>query len=205
MGLREIKKEQTRQAIADAGMGLFVTRGFDHVTVAEIAREAGVSEKTVFNYFPTKEDIFFDEVPERLEALSEAVRRRDPNQSLVEAMHGLHAEQCGRLASPGFAHFSRTIAESAALQAKEMEVMGLFTDHLAATIREELGVHPADAQVAANLLMSVHWQFFRNARAHALAGRSGPAAARRLRNDLDRAYRLLEHGLSALEPAPSAG
>jgi AcrR family transcriptional regulator len=205
MGLRETKKEQTRQAIADAGMGLFVTRGFDYVTVAEIAREAGVSEKTVFNYFPTKEDIFFDEVPERLEALSEAVRRRDPNQSLVEAMHGLHAEQCGRLASPGFAHFSRAIAESAALQAKEMEVMGLFTDHLAATIREELGVHPADAQVAANLLMSVHWQFFRNARAHALAGRSGPAAARRLRNDLDRAYRLLEHGLSTLEPAPSAG
>ena len=205
MGLRESKKLQTRQAIAATGMRLFVKRGFDHVTVGEIASEAGVSEKTVFNYFPTKEDIFFDEVPERLEALRDAVRTRRPDQSLLETMHQLHAKQCGRLASPGFAQFSRTIAESAALQAKETEVMAQFTDHLAATIREELGIHPADAQIAANLLMSVHWQFFRNARAHALAGRSGPTAVRHLRRDLDRAYRLLEHGLGSLETAPSVG
>jgi AcrR family transcriptional regulator len=203
MGLRETKKLQTRQAIAAAGMRLFVTRGFDHVTVGEVAREAGVSEKTVFNYFPTKEDIFFDEVPDRLEALTETVRERRPGQSLVEAMHELHAKQCGRLASPRFAHFARTIAESPALQAKEIEVMAHFTDHLAAAIHEELGLHPADAQIAANLLMSVHWQFFRNARTHALAGRTGPNAVRRLRRDLERAYRLLEHGLGALETAPT--
>jgi AcrR family transcriptional regulator len=205
MGLRETKKLETRRAIAAAGMRLFVTRGFNHVTVGDIARDAGVSEKTVFNYFPTKEDIFFDEVPERLEALTDAVRARRAGQSLIETMHQLHAKQCGRLASPGFAHFSRTISESPALQAKETEVMAQFTDHLAATIREELGVHPADAQIAANLLMSVHWQFFRNARAHALAGRSGPATVRRLRGELDRAYRLLEHGLGELETTPSAG
>jgi AcrR family transcriptional regulator len=205
MGLREAKKASTREAIAGAAMGLFVTRGFDHVTVAEIARAANVSEKTVFNYFPTKEDIFFDEVPERLEALTDAVRSRNPGQSLVEAMHGLHSQQTGRLASPAFVHFARTIAESPALQAKEIEVMAEFTDHLAATIREEFGVHPADSQMAANLLMSVHWQLFRNARAQALAGRSGPAAAKRLRADLDRAYRLLEHGLGALEPAATGG
>jgi AcrR family transcriptional regulator len=205
MGLRESKKLQTRQAIAATAMRLFVTRGFDHVTVGEIARETGVSEKTVFNYFPTKEDIFFDEVPERLEALTDAVCARRPGQSLVETMHQLHAKQCGRLASPGFARFSRMIAESPALQAKETEVMAQFTDHLAATIHEELGVHPSDAQIAANLLMSVHWQFFRNAREQALAGRSGPTAVRHLRRDLDRAYRLLEHGLGALETAPSAG
>ena len=205
MGLRESKKLQTRQAIAATGMRLFVKCGFDHVTVGEIASEAGVSEKTVFNYFPTKEDIFFDEVPERLEALRDAVRTRRPDQSLLETMHQLHAKQCGRLASPGFAQFSRTIAESPALQAKETEVMAQFTDHLAATIREELSLHPADAQIAANLLMSVHWQFFRNARAHALAGRSGQTAVRHLRRDLDRAYRLLEHGLGSLETAPSAG
>jgi AcrR family transcriptional regulator len=202
MGLRETKKLQTRHAIAEAAMGLFVTRGFDHVTVGEIAREAGVSEKTVFNYFPTKEDIFFDEVPERLEALAEAIRGRAAGQSLIDAMHGLHSKECGRFASPHFAHFARTIAESPALQAKEMEVMGQFTDHLAGTIRDELGVHPADAQIAANLLMSVHWQFFRDARTHALAGRSGPTAVRRLRKDLERAYRLLEHGLGALDGAP---
>jgi len=205
MGLRETKKLETRRAIAAAGMRLFVTRGFDHVTVGEVAREAGVSEKTVFNYFPTKEDIFFDEVPERLEALSEAVSGRRPDQSLVAAMHDLHAAQSKRLASPGFVRFARVIDESPALQAKEVEVMAQFTDALAATILDELGAHPADAQIAANLLMSVHWQFFRNARAHARAGRSGPATARRLRADLDRAYRLLEHGLAVLEAPVSAG
>src|SRR5215472_19309768 len=115
MGLRESKKLQTRRAIAATGMRLFVTRGFDHVTVGEIAREAGVSEKTVFNYFPSKEDIFFDEVPERLEALTEAIRGRRPGQSLVETMRELQRKQCGRLASPGFAHFAQAIAESPAL------------------------------------------------------------------------------------------
>ncbi|HET8751325.1 MAG TPA: TetR family transcriptional regulator [Gaiellaceae bacterium] len=203
MGLRETKKLQTRQAIAAAGMRLFVKRGFDHVTVGDIADEAGVSEKTVFNYFPTKEDVFFDEVPERLEALADAVRQREPTQTLVGAMHTLHDSQCSRLASPGFAHFARVIEESPALQAKEVEVMAQFSGVLAATIQEELALHPADAQIAANLLMSVHWQFFRNARTHALAGRSGPSAVRRLRQDLERAYRLLEHGLGALDGAPA--
>jgi AcrR family transcriptional regulator len=199
MGLRETKKLQTRQAIADSAMCLFVQRGFDHVTVGDVARQAGVSEKTVFNYFPTKEDIFFDEVPERLAALGDTVRDRQPGQSLVEAMHEHHAAQAGRLGSPGFAHFARIIEESPALQAKEVEVMAEFADHLAATIRREFRLHPADAQTAANLFMSVHWQFFRNARKQALAGRSGPAAVRRLRSDLERAYRLLEHGLGALD------
>ena len=59
MGLRELKKEQTRQLIADTAWRLFADRGFDRVTVAEIAREAQVAEATVFNYFPTKEDLFY--------------------------------------------------------------------------------------------------------------------------------------------------
>jgi AcrR family transcriptional regulator len=198
VGLRETKKLQTRQAIAESAMELFVTRGFEHVTVAEIAAAAGVSEKTVFNYFPTKEDIFFDEVPERLAALADAIRSRASGEPFTAPLRALHVAQCSRLSSSGFAHFARVIEESPALQAKEVEVMARFTDVLAATIRAELGVHEVDAQLAANLLMSVHWQLFRNARAHALAGRSGPAAARRLRADVDRAYRLLEHGLAGL-------
>jgi AcrR family transcriptional regulator len=201
MGLRETKKLHTRQAIAAAGMRLFVQRGFDRVTVAEIAQAAGVSEKTVFNYFPAKEDVFFDEVPERLAALVQAIRERAPGETVVAAVHRLQASQTDRLASPAFVHFARVIEESPALQAKEVQVMASFTDVLAPAIRDELGVDDAEAQIAANLLMSVHWQLFRNARAQALAGRSGPAAARRLRADLDRAYRLLEHGLGELERA----
>jgi AcrR family transcriptional regulator len=201
VGLRESKKLRTRQEIADTAMRLFVKRGFDHVTVAEVAEAAGVSEKTVFNYFPTKEDLFFDEVPARQAAAVDAIRQRRPSESVVAALRRLQARECPRLCSPGFATFARIIEECPALQAKELAVMASFADVLAGAIRRELGAHEVDAKIAANVLVSVHWQLFRNARAQALEGRHGPAAVRRLRRDLDRAYRLLEHGLGALEPA----
>jgi AcrR family transcriptional regulator len=205
MGLRQVKKEATRREIADTAMRLFVARGFDHVTVAEVAAEARVSEKTVFNYFPTKEDLFFDEVPERRAALAAAIRDRAPGQSVVAALRRLQDGECPRLCSVAFATFARIIEESPALQAKELEVMAALTETLAGSIRDELGVPALDASVAANMLVGVHWQLFRNARTQALAGRHGPGAVRRLRADLDRAYRLLEHGLGALDDAGSHG
>jgi AcrR family transcriptional regulator len=198
MGLRETKKLKTRQEIAGKAMGLFARRGFDHVTVAEVAEAAGVSEKTVFNYFPTKEDLFWDEVPEREAAMVEAVRNRQPGESIAAALERLQRGNSERLSSPQFATFARIIEESRTLQAKELEIMARYTDALAAAIADELGAHELDARVAANVLVSVQWQHFRNARGHALAGRHGPAAARRLRSELKRAYRLLEHGLSQL-------
>jgi AcrR family transcriptional regulator len=208
VGLRETKKQETRREIADTAMRLFVQRGFDRVTVAEVAAAARVSEKTVFNYFPTKEDLFFDEVPEREDRIVEAVRDRTPGEPVVAALRRLQAGECPRLCSPGFAIFARIIEESPALQAKELEVMARLTETLAGALRDEAGVHAVDAQIAANMLVGVHWQLFRTARAQALAGRSGPAAVRKLRSDLDRAYRLLEHGLGALEhgaPRQAAG
>src|SRR5436189_844649 len=107
MGLRESKKERTRIEIAGTAMRLFATRGFDHVTVAEVAAAAAVSEKTVFNYFPTKEDLFYDEVPARAAALAEAIRSRAPGESILSALRQLQAAECPRLSSPGFAAFAR--------------------------------------------------------------------------------------------------
>ena len=202
MGLRETKKLATRQQLAEVAMRLFATRGFDAVTVAEVAAEAGVSQKTVFNYFPTKEDLFFDEVPERVQAVADAIHHRPPGESIVGALRRLQVGQCGRLCSPGFAVFARIIEESPALQAKELEVMALMAQALAASLQEE-GVDERDARIAAGLLVSVHRQFFRAARTQALAGKHGPAAERRLRSDLERAYALLEHGLHGLGAVPS--
>jgi AcrR family transcriptional regulator len=199
VGLREYKKLRTRQEIADQAMQLFATRGFDRVTVAEVAAAAGISEKTVFNYFRTKEDLFFDETPKREAALVEAIRGRKPGESILSALRRLQVEECPRLCSPGFATFARILEESPALKAKELEVMASFVSVLAEAIQNELGIDERDARIAANLLVSVHRQVFHAARQQALAGKNGPPAVRRLRADLDRAYRLLENGLGDLE------
>jgi AcrR family transcriptional regulator len=198
-GLRESKKQHTRERIASEAMRLFATRGFDHVTVAEVAEAAEVSEKTVFNYFPTKEDLFFDEVPARAAAFAAAIRERAAGQSVLSALRSLQDRDSSRLTSAEFATFARIIEESPALRAKELAVMRFFADTLADTLRAELGVSEVDARVAATALVGVHAQFFRQARRQALEGKHGPAAARKLRSDLARAYDLLEHGLGSLE------
>lgn len=204
MGLRETKKLHMRRELADQAMRLFVERGFDKVTVADVAAAANVSQKTVYNYFATKEDLFFDEVPARAAAIVEAIRGRDLDESILGALRRLQVGECARLSSPGFATFARIIEESPALQAKELEVMAHFSQVLASAIESEAGVDARDARIAAGLLVSVHRQFFRAARQQALSGRHGAAAARRLRGDLERAYALLEHGLGDLGRARSA-
>jgi AcrR family transcriptional regulator len=204
LGLRERKKQRTRQLIADTARRLFSERGFERVTVAEIARGAEVAEATVFNYFPTKEDLFFDEVDEREAALLAAIRERRPGEPITAALRRHQLGHCGRMCSAGFASFARLIEESPHLRAKELEVMERFTRSLARALRDELGCTEVEARVAATLLVGVHWQFFVTARERALAGRHGPAAARRLRADLERAYELLEHGLAGLGASAKA-
>src|ERR1700757_2839852 len=98
-----------RSELADQAMRLFVERGFDRVTVAEIAEAAGVSEKTVFNYFPTKEDLFYDEVPERARKLAEAIHDRPEGESIIATLRRLQVADCARMCSPGFATFARVI------------------------------------------------------------------------------------------------
>ena len=205
MGLRETKKLQTRQEIADEAKRLFAVRGFDRVTVAEVAAAAGISEKTVFNYFPTKEDLFFDEVPKREALLVAAIRERESGESILAALRRLQVRECARLSSPGFANFARVIEESPALRAKELEVMAGFALVLTGAIQNELGIDERDARIAAGLLISVHRQVFQAARRQALAGKHGPAAVRRLRADLERAYDLLEHGLGGLGDSSRVG
>jgi len=99
MGLRERKKAQTRQLIAETAWRLFADRGFERVTVAEVARLADVAPATVFNYFPTKEDLFYS----RLEAfgarLLEAVAAREPGEPVLAAFRRQLLESGGLLAS----------------------------------------------------------------------------------------------------------
>src|ERR1700742_567326 len=92
-GLRERRKRETRQALSGAAMGLFAAHGFDAVTISQVADAAGVSKKTVTNYFSRKEDLVFDHAENIIRGLADAVAGRAPGESLLTAVRRDHAER----------------------------------------------------------------------------------------------------------------
>src|SRR5215831_1907800 len=85
-GLRERKKQATREALARAGLELFIERGYDETTLAEIAEAAGVSTRTIFAYFPGKEDILFATIETMRDALSRALDERPAGVDALTAL-----------------------------------------------------------------------------------------------------------------------
>src|SRR3954447_1557262 len=92
VGLRATKKARTRQTISDAATALFMERGFEEVTVAEIAEAADVSIKTVFNYFATKEDLYFDRAEELIENPPRTTPARPPGATAAGGRRALRTE-----------------------------------------------------------------------------------------------------------------
>jgi AcrR family transcriptional regulator len=201
LGLRERKKAQTRQTIADTALRLFTERGFDQVTVAEVAREAEVSEATLFNYFPTKEDLLFSRMGAYEAQLVDAVRNRDRGTSAVTALtEFLIRPQHDRLSSrdsESLATMARMITASPALLARERQVFAEHTAKLAAVLAEQTHADPEDLApwVVANALMGVHRAILDSVRRKAMDGQANPSLARDVRFQAERALVLLERGL----------
>jgi AcrR family transcriptional regulator len=202
-GLRERKKQQTRRLIADTARRLFAERSFEEVTVAEVARAADVAEATVFNYFPSKEDLFYSGLEAFEEALLSAVREREPGESVLAAFGRFVLEPRGLLAAQDddavdhLAGITRVITESPALLAREQRIFAGYTDSLAALIAEETRAR-ADAiepWVAANALMGVHRALVHYARRQVVAGTRNPQLARQVRAQGRKALAALERGL----------
>jgi AcrR family transcriptional regulator len=205
-GLRQRKKQQTRQLIADTAGGLFIDRGFDAVTVAEIARAADVSEGTVFNYFPTKEDLFYARMEAFEAELLDAVRERAPGESFLTAfgrfLLGM-LEERGLLASADketgdrLVAVSRVITDSPALLAREQQIFDRYTASLAALMSEETSAAEGDVEswVAANALMGVHRGLLDYTRRSVLAGARNPRLGRDVRGQGERSLALLREGL----------
>ncbi|SDM20816.1 TetR/AcrR family transcriptional regulator [Nonomuraea jiangxiensis] len=138
---RERKKAETRRRISDLGTLLFMERGFDNVTIGEIAEAADVSKVTVFNHFPRKEDIFFDRLPELAELLTVTVRDRPGGTSVLGALratllrHIAEGHPLGGM-DDRFRLFWGVILDSPALRARLRETVEEAEDLLASLIAE---------------------------------------------------------------------
>ncbi|QKD02392.1 TetR/AcrR family transcriptional regulator [Mesorhizobium loti] len=158
---RTRKRLVTRQAISDAATRLFIARGFDDVTVDEIAEAADVGRMTVFNHFPRKEDMFFDRDEEGREKLLEALQERDANVAPIEAIRRLAhrvatEEQPYIRFFPGSRNFVETIEKSPTLIARARAIRDELAQFVAVALAESVGREPTDpdAHLAANLVLA---------------------------------------------------
>ena len=212
LGLRERKKLRTRQLIAETAVRMFVERGFDAVPVAAVARAAEVSEATVFNYFPTKEDLVYQGMEAFEDELLASVRDRPAGESIVAAFARFVLRPRGFLGAPDedSARFliavSKMIAASPALRSREREILARYTASLADLIAEDTAADPDDLRpwVVARALIGTHQSLIEFVRRH-LADGSGDhvGLAREVWARGREALDLLEQGLAGYGAKPA--
>lgn len=199
LSLRERKKRATRQRISDVATGLFAARGFDDVTVAEVARAAEVSAMTVFNYFPRKEDLYLDRIPQAIELFTEAVRRRGPGEGPLGALRRLVLELLDQhhplsAVDDDFPPFWRIVITSPALRARAREGVEELEGALARTFAETVPGF-ADPDFAAALTVAAYRSVYVATARRLLAGESAAALADDHRARVFAAFDALEAAL----------
>ncbi|KIQ65314.1 TetR family transcriptional regulator [Kitasatospora griseola] len=196
VGLRELKKERTGRRIAEQALRLFAERGFEDVTMGEVARASEVARATLFAYYPTKESLVLAGVAG--DDLAATVADRPDGQSALAALRAHHrALAAGPVAAadlPALLTRVRVIQASPALRAAADSLRyrqrQALADVLAAEHGETAGTLMA-AQIAASLAALQERHF-----ARLVAGAPAEQADRMLAEDLELAFDLLEHGHS---------
>jgi AcrR family transcriptional regulator len=193
---------ETRRRIAGIASGLFLQRGFDAVTVAEVAKAAGVSSVTVFNHFPRKEDLFLDRAGDAADLLRAAVRERGDGVDVLEALRAMTLE----LVDAGHAltgvdvrsvPFFRTVADSPALVARSREIAGEVQQLLASELERDARFQ-GDARLFAALFVSGYAVVMVGAARRILDGESSDALADDQRERFELLFRVLRHGFERL-------
>ncbi|HEX4811585.1 MAG TPA: TetR/AcrR family transcriptional regulator [Nonomuraea sp.] len=210
-GLRARKKRETRQRIADIAMGLFIERGFDNVTVAEVARAADVSVNTVFNYFSTKEDLFADRHEMAVDLPLRVVRERAPGESVVRAfrrdfLEAIETRHWRYGLNLGGDVFARIVNASPALVARMRQIHDEREESLARLLADDLGAAPGDLtpRLAAAHLLDTARLLGRHALDRMVAGEGWETIAPELRARAEQAFDLLESGLGDYGARPPA-
>lgn len=208
-GLRERKKRLMRQQLSDTATNMFMERGFDAVRVTEIAEACGVSEKTVFNYFPTKESLILDRLESTMASLR--VDLAEPGVPPVEAALRILDDELGAMTSwlaaqddPAWAaaairRFGTLIRATPSLRAHQSDMMDQFVAVAAAILAERAGMSADDPQpqIAATALLGL-WRIQFLALSKYLDGTRTPAQVHQaVTADVRRAAQLIDTGLSS--------
>jgi AcrR family transcriptional regulator len=197
-GLRERKKRETRQQISDVATAMFAERGFDAVTISQVAEAAGVAKMTVTNYFPRKEDLVFDRAETVVASLAAAIAARAPGESLLTAIRRDYAQAAARadvtlgLSSPEFAAM---IEASPVLVSRSREMLDQREQALGDAIAAETGVDDPQQRVVAALLASVHRVLSAEGWRRSRAGQARPKIVVVLAAEAQRAFDRLEPSL----------
>jgi AcrR family transcriptional regulator len=147
-GLRERKKQRTREAIVDAAFTLFQERGFERTTIADIAEAADIAPRTFFAYFPSKDDVVFHDFEQKFTMVASWLRDREPGTNAIDALRDGMAAVIGREdLAPDLEEKrcrQRLVGESPSLAAHSDYLRSRFAELLAEAIAEDLGDEPGD-------------------------------------------------------------
>jgi AcrR family transcriptional regulator len=208
-GLRERKKRLMRQQLSDTATQMFVARGFDAVRVCEVAEACGVSEKTVFNYFPTKESLVLD----RLETTMASIRTglAEPGVPPVDAalrildqeLSGMTAWLAGQdnpaQATRAIRRFGDLIRATPSLRAYQSDMMDQFVSVATEILAARAGMGPGDPepQIAARALLGLWHVQAESLRKHLDGVRTPALVHEMVTADVRRAARLIDAGLGS--------
>jgi len=184
---------QTRARIREVANRLFIERGYDSVTVAEVARQAGVSSVTVFNHFPRKEDLFLDRTEDAVDLLRGAIRDRAADVDVLSSLE----EQSFRLfdarhplsgVDERSAGFFRTVAESPALVSRAREIVS--------ELQRTLAAFDGDGGLLAALFLAGYSSVMVETARRVIAGEAPSGVVEDHRARLDRLFEALRGGVA---------
>lgn len=207
IGLRERKRQRTHRTISDTAIALFVERGYDNVSIAEIAEAAEVSRRTLFTYFPSKDDLVLHRFADHEDEPARIVRQRQDNESPLDALHRqFRTALIGRDAitglcdEPSVVVFYRLVLETPSLRSALTGFLVRSENALADALREAA---PDDtfadttAKLAAVQISAIRITLSQQNQARIVAGQTADALEPRALAEADLAFDMLRNGLRA--------
>ncbi|MFF4325730.1 TetR/AcrR family transcriptional regulator [Streptomyces sp. NPDC001591] len=206
LGLRERKKQRTRQTIFEAALRLFLSRGFDDVSIVEIAEAAEVSKRTLFTYFPTKEDLVLHVFADHEDESARVVRARPAGTSPLAALHAHELDALARrdpvtglTSDPEAVAFARLLSTTASLSERLLRYAERSIAALAEAL-EDAGADELTARLAAVQIVTVLRTLAERNSTQVQAGRPADEVHPEAVAAADRAFALLGAGLAGALP-----